>query len=146
MKKLVWKVLKHNRHGTFKRNKKLSRMMHIMRKYHIYHFFKKYSRIINIEREIREKGNIEGAYLLLKRYKNRLKIFDQALSLLSKNKVSVTEFNELKESVDKNRAVILFKDMQILFDTTVKRFYEDIKRERETFKRLVNQNQQKKKD
>ena len=101
-------------------------MMHIMRKYHIYHFFKKYSRIINIEREIREKGNIEGAYLLLKRYKNRLKIFDQALSLLSKNKVSVTEFNELKESVDKNRAVILFKDMQILFDTTVKRFYEDI--------------------
>ena len=80
MKKLVWKVLKHNRNGTFKRNKKVSRMMHIMRKYHSFHFFKKYAKIVHIEREIREKGNIEGAYLLLKRYKNRLKVFDQALS------------------------------------------------------------------
>ena len=65
-------------------------MMQIMRKYHVFDFFKKYSRIVYVEKQIREKGNIEGAYLLLKRYKNRLKIFDQALSLIDKNKVSLT--------------------------------------------------------
>lgn len=42
---------------------------------------------------MREKDSIGGAYLLLKRYKNRLKAFDQTLGILSKNKVDQTEFN-----------------------------------------------------
>ena len=47
--------------------------MNILRKHHTFWFFHKYRRIINWEVQMKEKNGIQGAYLLLKRYKNRLK-------------------------------------------------------------------------
>ena len=55
-------------------------MMCILRKYHTFRFFHKYRRNVQVEVQIKEKNNIQGAYLLLKRFKNRLKTFDETLS------------------------------------------------------------------
>ena len=56
------------------------RAMNIFRKHHTFWHFHKFRRIINIEIQIKEKSGIQGAYMLLKRFKNRLKVFDQTLS------------------------------------------------------------------
>ena len=42
--------------------------------------------------------------MLLKRYKNRLKQFDQTISEIQKNKVEVLDFDNLKTSLDKSYA------------------------------------------
>ena len=56
---------------------------------------------------------------MLKRMKNRLKDFDQALELMNKLKAERQEFEQLKRDVDKDRAISVFNDMQMLLDSTV---------------------------
>jgi hypothetical protein len=51
-----------------------------------------------------ERGRIDGAYLLLKRFKGRLKMFDKALEKLHIDKTGKDEFNNLCQSLDKHRA------------------------------------------
>ena len=51
-----------------------------------------------------DKGKIEGAYLLLKRFKNRLKAFDAALEKVHELKANKKDFLLLKQSLDKDRA------------------------------------------
>ena len=51
--------------------------------------------------QLKQKDSIQGAYFILKRYKNRLKVFDQTLQAIDERKVEKTEFNVLKMSVDK---------------------------------------------
>ena len=41
-----------------------------------------------LETYIKDKSKIEGAYLLLKRFKNRLKNYDTALAKLNETKVN----------------------------------------------------------
>ena len=77
-----------------------------------------------------DKGKIEGAYLLLKRFKNRLKTFDTALEKVHVQKADKQDFLKLKTSLDKDRATSIFNDMKILFDTTVKTFDEKVVYER----------------
>ena len=69
---------------------------------------------------MKEKDSIQGAYLLLKRYKNRLKVFDETLQRVEKSKVNLVEFDALKASIDKATATQIYHDMETLFDTTVK--------------------------
>ena len=69
---------------------------------------------------MKEKDSIQGAYLLLKRYKNRLKVFDETLQRVEKSKVNLVEFDALKASIDKTTATQIYHDMETLFDTTVK--------------------------
>lgn len=94
------------------RNKKISRMMFTLRKFHTFWQFHKYRRIVHWEVQMKSKDSIQGAYLLLKRYKNRLKAFDQTLLAMNENKVEKTEFNALKMSVDKEQAKNIYRDMQ----------------------------------
>ena len=47
-----------------------------------------------------DKSKIEGAYLLLKRFKNRLKTFDTALEKVHELKANKEDFVKLKQSVD----------------------------------------------
>jgi len=44
---------------------------------------------------VRDKDKIDGAFLLLKRFKNRLKAFDGALHAMDKTKVNISEFTQL---------------------------------------------------
>ena len=73
-----------------------------------------------------DKNKIEGAYLLLKRFKNRLKAFDTALEKVHEQKVDRQEFAKLKQSLDKDRALSIFNDMKLLFDTTVKQLSDKL--------------------
>ena len=77
-----------------------------------------------------DKSKIEGAYLLLKRFKNRLKQFDTALEKVHEQKADKTEFNKLKMSLEKDRAICIFNDMKVLFDSTIKNINEKLSFER----------------
>ena len=69
---------------------------------------------------MRDKSKIDGAYLLLKRYKNRLKTYDGALEKIAETKADKTELQSIYNSVQKDSAMAVFNDMKLLFDTTVK--------------------------
>lgn len=63
------------------------------------------------ETQIKEKGKIDGAYLLLKRFKNRLKAFDETLGIISKTKADLTEIASLKKTFEKTQLGEIVKDM-----------------------------------
>ena len=69
---------------------------------------------------MKHKDKIEGAYLLLKRFKNRLKGMDEVVRSVSKDKADKKDFEKLEKSLAKGRAEAVFNDMKDLFDTTVK--------------------------
>ena len=77
-----------------------------------------------------DKDKIEGAYLLLKRFKNRLKNFDIALEKVHEMKANKEDFFRLKQSLDRDRAMSIFNDMKILFDSTVKKIDDKFNHER----------------
>ena len=43
--------------------------MNAIRKYKLYHTFQKYAKNVNYWVQLRDKNKIEGAYLLIKRFK-----------------------------------------------------------------------------
>ena len=76
--------------------------------------------------QIRDKNKIEGAYLLMKRFKNRLKAFDAAMQALNNSKANVTDFDELRRGLDFTRTENVFRDMMALIDKTTKNFEEKV--------------------
>lgn len=50
----------------------------------------------------KEIGKITGAYVLIKKLKDRLKTFDSALELMDQNKSSLNEFRALEAKVREN--------------------------------------------
>ena len=78
-----------------------------------------------------DKSRIDGAYLLLKRFKLRLKQFDKALEKLHSEKASTEQFSILCQSLDRHRATAIFNDMKNLFDNSIKSVQSNMKRERE---------------
>ena len=79
---------------------------------------------------LKDKDKIDGAYLLLKRFKNRLKGFDVAIKQVRDEKANNEDFVRLEKSMSRERADSVFKDMRILFDSTVKVFEEKVLRDR----------------
>ena len=57
--------------------------------------------------------------MLLKRYKNRLKDLDLALHKFDQKKADVTALEALADATHKGRALEVFNDMKLLFDTTL---------------------------
>ena len=53
--------------------------MQAIRKFILYHSWRKYARQVSYEKQLQHKDKIEGAYLLMKRFKNRLKGFDEVI-------------------------------------------------------------------
>ena len=62
------------------------------RKFHLYHEFKRMYVQTNRMAQIKDKSKIDGAYLILKRFKLRLKAFDTALQAVNEQKVNKIEF------------------------------------------------------
>ena len=113
--------------------------MNIFRKHHTFWFFHKYRRIINVELQIKEKYGIQGAYMLLKRFKDRLKVFDQTISEINKSKVNLTEFRQLESSIDIAHASKLFNDMKVLYDFSMKEIKAKMGHDRDEFSlKLLN--------
>lgn len=76
------------------------------------------------------KDKIEGAYLLIKRLKNRLKGFDEVIKRIGAEKANLSDFKDLQHSIAKERTQSIFEDMKRLFDTTVEQFDRKVKLER----------------
>ena len=120
-------------------------MVRHLRKYHIYHEFRKMNLKTNSIAMVRDKNKIEGAYLLMKRFKNRLKAFDTAMQVLNETKANVTDFDELRAGLDFTRTENVFRDMMSLIDTTTKNFEAKVEHERaqttSLFQRLLLEQQ-----
>ena len=104
--------------------------MKVIKKYKLWHTFKKYAKNVNYEIQIRDRNKIEGAYLLLKRFKDRLRGFDEVMKSIRQEKVDKTDFAILEKSLAKGRAEAVFDDMKRLFDLTVKNFDAKVAHER----------------
>ena len=59
------------------------------------------------------------------------------------DKVNLADFNELKLSLEKERAMRIYKDMEQLFDTTVNQMKETMQRDKEAFEKLIKRLQKK---
>ena len=79
--------------------RKVGILMQVLRKYQRYHAWRRYARQVNWEVQLKDQSKIDGAYLLLRRFKNRLKALDEALVGVSNNKANRQEFVELKKSI-----------------------------------------------
>ena len=68
-------------HRDEKRNEKLkvSRCLNALRKFALYHSWRQYARQVNFQTQLKDKDKIEGAYILVKRLKNRMKGIDEAV-------------------------------------------------------------------
>lgn len=117
-----WKALvEHMKEGKREKNK-VKRCLVVLRKYVTHHFMRKWKVNHSVEVQIKDKNKIEGAYLLLRRYKNRLKAFDEAVKVIHENMADKKDFAELKKSIQPGRNVAVMEDMKLLFDSTVKQF------------------------
>lgn len=94
-------ALRRNVEFERNQNRKLHKCMQILRKYHTFLYFHRYRRIVHWEVAIKEKNSIQGAYLLLRRFKNRLKAFDSVIAKIETAKVNVNEFELLKRSLER---------------------------------------------
>ena len=118
----VWQALIDYRNEKTREKQKIHRLQDILRRYKLYHVWRKYARQTNFETQLMSKGKIDGAYILLKRFKNRLKGIDQVVSQIERDKLSSAEFQTFYQSMKKGRAEEVFKDMQELLDCTMKQF------------------------
>ena len=57
--------------------------------------FRKYAKQVSYEKQLKDKDKIDGAYLLIKRFKNRLKGFDEVIKKISAEKASLNQFEKL---------------------------------------------------
>ena len=61
----------------------------------LYHAFRRYAKKVSYEKQLKDKGKIDGAYLLIKRFKNRLKCLDEVIKKISAEKASLDQFEKL---------------------------------------------------
>lgn len=116
LKQKAWFTFRKNRDDNFKNRDRVRKLLRIFRKYQTFHAFVKFCKKTNWELMLKDRSRIDGAYLLLKRFKGRLKLFDQALEKLHDDKASKDDLDTLALSLDKHRATSLFNDMKQLYD------------------------------
>ena len=78
-KRLVFSSFLENLKERRREKKMFGTMVKHLENFQRYHAFRRYERQVDWEAKIKDKSKIDGAYLLLKRFKNRLKNYDSAL-------------------------------------------------------------------
>jgi hypothetical protein len=73
LKRGVFSVFLENKREKIKERNKMAKMFRYFRKYHLAENFNRFKAKTSWETQIRDKSKIDGAYLLLKRFKHRLK-------------------------------------------------------------------------
>ena len=117
LKRRAWTALTREVAAKKRRRRLLLQLTAHFRKFQLFHAVRKVHLQTNRLAAVRDKSKIDGAFLLLKRFKNRLKAFDTALHAMDRSKVNQNEFNELCTSIDKERSRAIFDDMKRLFDS-----------------------------
>ena len=69
---------------------------------------------------LKDKSKIDGAYLLIKRFKNRLKGLDEVVRRVNSEKANRIDLERLEKVTARGRAEVVFEDMTQLFESTVK--------------------------
>ena len=99
IKRSCWKILSEN-HKRGKRDKnRVQTVIDILCKYQVYHTMRRWKRQVTLESQVKDKNKIEGAYLLLRRFKNRLKAFDETVRVIHDKKADLSDFELLKASI-----------------------------------------------
>lgn len=62
----------------------------------------------------------------MRAFDNKHKEINQAIEHLNKLKASRQDLDDLERSVDKNRAITLYNDMQLYVDETMNQFYQKL--------------------
>ena len=104
MAKSIFQALKDNRIAQKKEKAKIGRCTQIIRKFILYHTWRRYAKNVTYVTALKDKSKIDGAYLLIKRFKNRLKEIDEVLRKVSTEKANHVDFERLETSVAKDRA------------------------------------------
>lgn len=79
-------------------------MLHISRKYELFFMIRRWKKTAHFETLFINKDRIEGCYFLLRRFKNRLKQFDDVIKKISETKAGKVEIEEVKMLTNPNRA------------------------------------------
>ena len=101
--KLVMAAWRKHTSDSLSNDRKVAKLMQVLRKHQKFHAFRKFIQKTRWEIQLKDRDKIEGAYLLLKRFKNRLKQLDHALEKINQRKVDKEEMQELARSVDPMR-------------------------------------------
>ena len=121
MKKVFAALIDH-RNNEKKEKAKIGRVTQIVRKFILYHSWRRYAKNITYVTALKDKSKIDGAYLLIKRFKNRLKSIDDVMRRINIEKANHADFEQLKASMAINRAKAVFDDMSKLMECTVVKF------------------------
>ena len=122
IKKACWAAIIANKIEMRRQKLRCYRVVEILRNYTLYHMMRRWRRQASFETALREKSKIDGAYILIKRFKNRLKALDKAVERLHTVKANQVEVSELRAATSQERAQSVMDDMKLLFDTTTKEF------------------------
>jgi hypothetical protein len=71
-------------------------MIRLFRKYHLAQNFRDYKAKVLWEMTVKDKSKIDGAYLLIKRFKSQLKQFYSALETIFKSRANRDDLEALK--------------------------------------------------
>ena len=116
----AFQALIDNREANKYEKGKVKRCLNVLRKYVLYHAFRRYAKNINLEAVLKDKSKIDGAYLLIKRFKNRLKGLDEVVRRVNSEKANRIDLERLEKVTARGRAEVVFEDMTQLFESTVK--------------------------
>ena len=141
MKQKVWKALIEVKQVGLKNKNIVRRVLEILKKYVLFHMTKRWKKKANAETIVKEKNRIEGAYLLLKRFKTRFKALDETVKVINEKKAEKTDLDLLRLSMNPLRAEAVMQDMKILFDSTVVEFNKRLEAEKkiisDTYDRIL---------
>ena len=91
-KQICFKTLLDEVKNKKSQNGLVTKLVKNLNKLHLYHAFRRYHKRASWEVALKDKSKIDGAYLLLKRYKNRLKNYDIALERIDQKKCDKSDF------------------------------------------------------
>ncbi len=99
--------------------------------------------IRDLKEKSKELSKISGAYVLIKKLKDRIKTLDSALQIMDRSKTELKDFQALQAKVNENQALAIFQDMKLMQEITsknlVQKLESDMSRLQTTFENRLTQ-------
>lgn len=75
--------------------------------------------IQDLKEKSKELTKISGAYVLIKKLKDRVKTLDSALQIMDRSKPELKDFLSLQAKVNENMPLAVFRDMKLMQEITI---------------------------